>query len=291
MSDDATASVDHDSLAGCTNPAVVGQALDFGEVHRSSEKPDEVALGVEDWNRYHDGGDAGVAARANHVRVFGSDSPRVEHVFDVVPDAVIDPDAGWRRRGHRTPGQVADVELQHRRLSRVRGGELLVQVRRVEAGVVQAGDTGVVIRRDLRSCALQGRGLIQEIAIDRLGETFRHGLVLLLDALVLGAEQRGEALGAKEDQGADPDHQETDTDIPAQAVDRGAAAIGRRRAHIAVTARSLQLCAVLRYINVSNARLARPAPLAWGDAPTLRLRPMAGLRAKDRSRLAVERLA
>ena len=256
MSDDAAASVDHDGLAGCTNPAVVGQALDFGEVHRSSQKPDEVALGVEDWNRYHDGGDAGVAARANHVRVFGSDSPGVEHVFDVVPDAVIDPDAGWRRRGHRTPGQVADVELQHRRLSRVRGGQFLVQMRRVEAGVVQAGDTGVVIRRNLRSCALQGRGLIQEIAIDRLGETFRHGLVLLLDALVLGAEQRGKALGAKEDQGADPDHQETDTDIPAQAVDRGAAAIGRRRAHIAVTGRSLQLCAALRYTNVSNARIA-----------------------------------
>src|SRR5207249_9779048 len=108
-----------------------------------------------------------------------------------------------------------------------------------------------------------------QIAVDRLGEAFRHGLVFLLDALVLGREERGDALGPKEDQGADPDHEEADTDIPAQAMDRGAAAIGRRRAHIAVTARSLQLCAVLRYVNVSNARLARPAPLAWGDAPNV----------------------
>src|SRR5437870_13160390 len=106
MSDAAAASVDHDSLAGCTDPAVVGQALDFGEGHRASQKPDEVALGVEDWNRYHDGGDAGVAARANHVRVCGSDSPGVEHVFDSVTYALLAPAACWPRRGHRTPGSA-----------------------------------------------------------------------------------------------------------------------------------------------------------------------------------------
>src|SRR2546422_9150639 len=70
--------------------------------------------------------------------------------------------------------------------------------------------------------------------------------MFLLDALVLGRKERGEALGAKKDQGAAPDHEETDTDVPAKAVDRGAAAIGRRRAHIAVTARSPQLCAATR---------------------------------------------
>ena len=145
MSNHAAAPVDHHRLAACPDPAVAGQPLDFGEVDGSSEEPDEVALSIQDWNRDHDRGDAGVSARTDHVRVLGPDPSRIEHVFNVVPHAVVDADARWWRRGDRTSGKVPHVQLQHRRLRGVRRGQLLVQVRGVEAGVVQPGDTGVVL--------------------------------------------------------------------------------------------------------------------------------------------------
>jgi hypothetical protein len=50
--------------------------------------------------------------------------------------------------------------------------------------------------------------------------------VLLLDAAVLGREQRRDPLRAKEDQGTDPDHEEANADVPAKAVHRGPTGVG-----------------------------------------------------------------
>ena len=149
MRNHTAATVDHHRLTACADPAVVGQALDFREIHRSSEKADQISLRVQDWDGDHHSGDAGIAARTNHVRIFGPDSLRVEHILDVVPDAVVDTDAGRGRRRHRMPGQVPDVELQQCRLSGVRRRQCLVQVHRVEAGIVQACEARVVIRLEL----------------------------------------------------------------------------------------------------------------------------------------------
>ena len=123
-------------------------------------------------------------------------------------------------------------------MGRVGGGEFHVQVVGIEAGVVEPGDAGVVVRLDLGCRALQRRGLVQQVSVDRLRQAFGHRLVLLLDAGVLGCEECRDALRAEEDERNDADHQEADADVPAKAVHGGPTGVGRGcGAHIEVTGR------------------------------------------------------
>src|SRR5207244_5338518 len=101
--DHATATVDHHRLAVQPDAAVGREALHFREVDGGGEKPDETAARVEDGNGDHDSGDAGITLGAHHIGVLGPDPPRVEHLLDVVPVAVVNAHPGRRRRGYRLP--------------------------------------------------------------------------------------------------------------------------------------------------------------------------------------------
>ena len=189
MGNHATAPVDDHGLAVDADTAVVGEALDFRQVDGPGEKPDQVALGVEDRDGDDDGGHAGVPLGPDHVGVRGANATRAEHLLDVVPDAIVRADrGGWRRR-HRPAVQAADIELEQGRLRRVGGRQLLVEVGGIEARFVQARQAGVV-GFELRCRALQCRRLVEQVAVDRLRQAFRHRFVFLLDAGVLGGKQR-----------------------------------------------------------------------------------------------------
>src|SRR5256885_15774612 len=134
--DDASATVDDHSLAVLTDSAVVREPLHLREVDGAGEEADQGPSRIQDGNCDHHGSDAGITARPHHVRVFRPDAAWVEHFLDVVPDAVVDADAGGRGGGDGVPGQGADVELQEGRVSRVGGGQLHVQGGGVEGCIV-----------------------------------------------------------------------------------------------------------------------------------------------------------
>ena len=87
--------------------------------------------------------------------------------------------------------------------------------------------------------------MVEQVAVDALGQEFRHRLMLLLDAGVLRREEGRDPLGAEKDQRDATHQQETDADVPTQGVDGGPEGIPERRAHMAVTPRCDQLCAAL----------------------------------------------
>ena len=114
--------------------------------------------------------------------------------------------------------QVADVELEHRRLGGVGGRQLGVEPGGLEAGIVQAGHRLRVGGLDLARRALQGRRLVAHEGVDRLGQDLGQPLVLVLDAGVLLGEEGRDSLRPVEQERADSDQQEADAHVPAKRV-------------------------------------------------------------------------